>query len=232
MKIFLVVSFIFLSVSLLADDKFLQVSGECKVDVIPDRLSVSYQILVNHKEAQKSLDEAAKKNNSIIEKLKNKFKEIEISTLSYSHGPRYEWENNKRVYKDITTQYRIQVTLLNTKIVGEVLTMLGSEKLENLEGPNSFVSKELSKETYEKCLSIASADARSKADYLAKLNGVKITKPIKILETETTMQMPVRMEMNMMKSFGASADAAPVEPNIEIGKQEFNSKITIYYGIE
>lgn len=214
-------------------EKTIFVSGKCKKNISPDRVSVTITVEQLDKKQAASSEKATKKYNNILKQAKSmKLKNAEYETTEYrvfAHNP---WENRKQVFKGYKTRISLKISTSEMNKAGALLSLGNKLGLDSVRGPDSFVSDELYDKVYKNCLKIALKDAKDKGAILAAASGRKLGKVIAIKEGSGGYQHPptplyksARMEMAM----DARASAPPAQ--IEYGKQSINMSLSVYFDI-
>lgn len=227
-KLLLLFSFI-MSFSALAYtniDHSINVNGVCKKNIIPDRIKVSISVEILDKDQKVSTNKANKKYNDILQAYKNlNLKDAEFETTDYRIFPYKTWEKQKEVFKGYKTNISFTVSTSEVDKASDMLSIGHEDGQDFVSGPDSFVSDELYKTTYNECLTLASNDGEEKAKIIAKANNLKIQKLIAVYEGTHQVQSPMpvmRKSMTMMED----------RPNIELGKTSVHVNLNMYYSIK
>ena len=208
----------------------ISVQGNCEIKVIPDRGTVTFSV-ENQSKDQKT---AVSKTNDQINRLKEEIKklnlsDIEMKNTNYSVFPVREYEKEKYVDKGIRATLALEVTTSDISRIGEAMMAASKVGIQNVGALQTFLSLEKSQKEYLKCLDIAAADARTKADQLAKKLGFKVGDVINLNEVPN-IQRPIPMERGVMMMKGAMADSAPTQ--IEAGTQNYSTNIQVTFSIK
>lgn len=221
---------LFLSSLALADDpSFVQVTGRCEMQVVPDRGRVSFTAENQFKDQK----EAVKKTNAQINQLKEKIKALklqglELKTTAYNVLPVREYEKEVWVQKGTRASMTLEVTTSDIPRLGEAMTEASKVGIQIASELQTYLSNAKTKQEYLKCLDIAAEDARAKGQQLAKKLGFKLGDVIKLIESPQPVipPMPVR-GMMMAKSAGAMESAS-----VEAGQQQFTTTIEVSFRIK
>jgi uncharacterized protein YggE len=208
------------------------VIGKCQKEMEPDKVAITYTIEFLDMDQQISSDKANKQLANLKNKIAGlKLKELELATTNYTIQPLRQWENQKQIFKGHQTQIGLKVITSQTTRVGELFKISSDLKIENLSGPHFFIGKEKYQKGYQECLKIASADATTKANTLAKNLNIQLGKVIKVSETQTHQSPYPRPEMPMNLKMGRSEMMAEA-PQIDIGKQDINMDLYVEFEIK
>lgn len=233
---FLVLTLLFISSLSVADDKLkdvLSVMGLCNIDILPDRVSVSFTIEELDMNQKNSTDKASKKYNALLSKIKAlKLKNAEYQTTEYSVFPHRPWENRKQVFKGYKTRISFKVTTSEMDKTGNVLTLGDNLEQDSVRGPDSFVSDELFKKNYLACLKTAMNDAFEKAAILASSSKRKLGKVIAVHEGQGGDSRPMPMLKAMRAASPMMAMDASAPPQIEFGKDKIHVRLNVYFEMD
>ncbi len=227
---------LFFALGLMADTyqkDSISVNGECTEKINPDRIRIEFNVDVTEKKQKLSTVKA----NKIYEKLKagvNKInpKDLELNTSSYNVRPNYDYTKGRRLLRGYQTTIGLTVISSEMEKSGDIINVGNISGVNNIQGPNPFVSLKTYQEQYKKCLALAARDAKNKAQMLAKTLDVSLGNAIKVNETNHNSYQTHRPHRSMMRSKGMSMDAAESSaPNIEFGKQTLNVKLNVQFAI-
>lgn len=204
------------------------VAGECLRPVTPDRAAYSVAIEIR----DSSIRKASAKASETYDQLKNslqklRLKDVEFETTEYTLGEHREWENNKSVLKGYRARTGLRVETSEIPRIGEVIDQTAKQ---NVEGGSLsvFVSRERWKSEYQECLSTAIADARGKAERMAKAADSSLGRAISI-EEEGTHPVPMPAPMSdraMIKSAGESI------PTIDTTAAKMTVRVQVSYELK
>ncbi len=224
------------SMSLFADTyqkDSISVNGECTEKINPDRIRIEFNVEITEKKQQQSTLKA----NQIYNRLKAGVKKInpkdlELNTSSYNVHPTYDYNNRKRKLIGYKTNIGLTVISSEMEKSGDIINVGNITGVNNIQGPNPFVSLKTYQTQYKKCLAQAALDATSKAKMLASTLNVTLGKAIKVNETNHNSYQYQRPQRMMMRAKTMSMDAeAGSAPSIEFGKQSLNVKLNVQFAI-
>lgn len=231
-----------------------QVQGEGKIVAVPDVAQFSFGVITeggkNISDLQKKNSE---KSNVIISFLKEQgIEEKDIKTESYTISPRYQYYSCPPVILrgeisgggseavesfperirpcppseivGYTIQQSVSVKVRNLDKVGEILAGIAERGANNVYGPNFTIDDPvaLQNEAREKAV----AQAREKAQSLAKAGGFRLGKIVSIHEGLSGPSYPIPFYAQAEKAVGGE-----VAPQIEPGSQEVVVNVTVTYEI-
>lgn len=217
----------------------INITGTGEVLAIPDTGSFSFSVVEEGKTVATAQDASAKKVNTVIDAVKTfGVAEKDIKTDSYNSYPKYDYSSTicvqtypnycppgKQVLIGYEVNQSVSVKIRKTADAGAVLTKVGSLGVSNISGL-SFVIDDMNA-VQSQARDKAVADAKSKADALAKTLGIKLKKIVNFYESGNG---PIYYGMAAME--GKSADSAPVVPQIPTGENKITSNVTITYEVD
>jgi len=218
----------------------IDVEGYAEKMLTPDIASFSFSVTTESKDMSTAQNESAKKVNSIISffKQEGKVAENDIKTSNYNLYPRYEYRrldckdeiycDNTRVLMGYVVTQTITVKVRDIDKAGELLAAAGERGATNISGL-SFTTDDNEKVKEELILQ-ATADARRKAQNLAKELGVKLGKIVSF-HTNGDNIIPFRRENVAVMGLQKSADIA-VSPEVPVGENKITAQVTISYKID
>lgn len=226
------------------DENTISVSGTAEVSGAPDIATFSFtvsEVANNPEEAQGVI---SKKVDSILAGLNElNISDDDIQTDSYTINPRYEWSRSvdpkiavdgtsyipegRQVLIGYDVQQSVSVTLRDLDRAAEALTLFAAQGVENLYGPQFEIDEPEALEEQARLEAIA--DAKAKAERLAKDLGVKLGKIVSFSEGGNgyyPMANYARSEMAF------SMDSAGSAPELPTGMNDITSNVTIVYTIK
>jgi hypothetical protein len=201
---------------------------------VPDIASISFSIRESgntQKEVQNKVAEKSKATISLLGKAG--IAEKDIKTLSYNAYPQYDYGPQCLSYPcpppkppkiiGFEVNQSVSVKVRQTDEVGKILDILASINVTDISGPN-FEIDEVEKVQAE-ARRKAIADAKNKAENLARDLGVNLVRVVNFSEGEGG---PVFYEAKALMADGG--EAAPL-PEIPKGENKISSFVTITYEI-
>ncbi|MBU3935001.1 SIMPL domain-containing protein [Patescibacteria group bacterium] len=196
------------------------ISGEGKVYVIPDIATVQLGVTNEGDDISVIVQENTETMNNILEDIKGLgIDEKDIKTTQYSIYPRYDWTRGERIFKGYTITQQINIKIRDFSKIGDVLSK-GTENGANLVGDLQFAIDDQEK-VRQKAREEAIAQAKIKAENIAKASGLKIVKILNIQESYSPYYYG-----SVMEKSGLGGGMEILAPEIQPGQQEV--AITIY----
>lgn len=231
------------------------VSGTGDVLAIPDVGTFSFTVDEKTKTVTDAQNAASTKVNNVISAIKAMgVADVDIQTDSYNSNPTYQYNtypcpqplsdgssvssdvSSAIIYpcsqgKNVLTGYEVSqsvsVKIRKTADAGAILTKVGSFNVSYISGLNFVVDNIdlVQAQARDKAI----ADAKAKAEVLAKSLGVSLDKVISFNESGT---MPVyygAMDTASIKGMGGGTVATP--PQLPVGQNKITSNVSITYEI-
>ena len=204
----------------------ISVVGEGVVTVTPTTATVFFGVNVFDASLANAQQQAARQMDAVIARLKaSGIPEQDIQTVSYSVTPEYDFREGGsptlRGYRVVNT---VQVKVRNISALGQLIddaVAAGATQVqgvsfepENLEGLKAQARE------------LALANARAKAEQMARLTGVTLGRPILIEEADLGGVRPVPAAPERAP-LAAPAQPTPIEP----GVTEVRTTVHVVYAI-
>lgn len=228
-------------------------TGHGEVTAVPDIASVYFTISKDAKTVKEAQDAVAVIEKKALDLLKAKgVADKDIKTADASFYPKYEYKRaicppipmgvpssgvessmpspyycppGKQIITGYTASESITVKIRNTLDVSAIMQGLGTTGVSNLSGPNFTIDDEdgLKAEARKKAI----ADAREKAEVLAKDLGVRLGRVANFSESGNYYPMYYAKDAMM----GRGETSAPSPAEIPKGENTISSDVTITYEI-
>lgn len=218
----------FFSISLtMADDTQLYVRGTGYVSARPDIGLVNFTVTTSNMDASKAQAENAKIATNVINKLKNDFKveEKNIQTSGINVGPRYSYPSGgERKFEGFEVNNSLTVKTKNLSDLGKLLDAIVKSGVNNIQ--NISFDIENKRPMTLKALEQAYADAKEKAETLAKASGKKLGK-IKSVNEYQSQGMAPMPRVGMMKMAAEAMDTP-----IQTGEEAVSASVELIYELK
>ncbi|MCC2630876.1 MAG: hypothetical protein K0S38_685 [Candidatus Paceibacter sp.] len=225
----------------LTDDKAgspeITVSGKGEAFAVPDIATFSYTVTEEGKTVKEAQDKATPKTNAILAFLKGEgIVEKDIRTVGYDAQPKYDYSRKICPANSIcpssptivgyTVSQTIEIKVRDTAKAGDILSGVGSKGVSTVSGLNFTIDDEdkITAEAREQAI----ADAKAKAEVLAKDLGVKIVR-IKTFQ-ENSGGIPRFYDAKATLEVGNQSAVAP-SPEIPMGENKVTSNVQITFEI-
>lgn len=206
------------------------VDGKSSIEVIPDLVTVYMTIETNGSTTKEANDLNSEITNKVIEGLmKLGFKREEIQTQNFNIYPNNIWEDNKiktEGYKAVHS-IKLRMTSNDTSRISNVVDIAADNG-----AYLNYIDFELTPESENKykaqALKLATEDAKTKADSIAKGVNKKVIRPVKISEA-SFYYYPWRAYTN--EAGVMSAEVKQSVANIQPSTREISASVNIIYSI-
>ena len=171
--------------------KTISTIGVCLTSAPKDRIAITLNIKYLDKNASVSMKKATAKANEITEFLKSE--KLTAQTMDFNSYEKREWNDIARIQelKGIETNISIEISSDNIDKIDLVMKKFAGSQNVYLNDFRMFSSNETLKPIIEKCLGEAVANARERANALAKGDKRKAGKLLSIsYETENQDFIP------------------------------------------
>jgi uncharacterized protein YggE len=208
----------------------ISVSGSGKVFAAPDIAKISFSVITQGKKALGVFRWAIAETNNAINLMKTEgVSESDIQTTNYNIYPNYVYDKytQTQIIDSYTFNQTVSVKVRDLSKVAEILGKLSSLGVSQLTGPDFSLSDTSQAKFLIDAESQAFANAQSKAESMAKANGIKLGNIINLSESSS----PYPVYRGMMNASVAGGSSAP-SPTIETGTNEVDASVSITYEID
>jgi uncharacterized protein YggE len=204
--------------------RYITVNAEGTVKVVPDAVKIMAQVSVVDGTNAGALSKANTSSSAVRKALAaNKISTKDFATTSLSVYPEYNYTQDKgSVQIGYRASQSFTITVRNAANAGAVVDAIvnaGGDNLQ-LQGVSPFVLDN-SKAT-SAARSAAVANARAKAASYAKLLGVKLGKVNYLVESSSSVPMPI---------YGVAKASADEATTIDLGTQDITVSISVQWSI-
>lgn len=215
----------------------INVSGHGEEVAVPDIATFSFSVVSDKATVAQAQTDATKKINDITAYLTGAgVDKKDIQTSDYSVYPQYEYQqitciaypcpSGRQILKGYEVRHTTTVKVRDTAKAGDLLTGVGSKGATEVSSLNfTFDKPEM---VQDAARNKAIADAKDKADALAKQLGVKL---VRIVSYNENGNYPGPIYYSKAMGMGGGTDAAPASPEISVGQNKVTSDVTVTYEI-
>lgn len=217
------------------------VSGTGEAVATPDMAVFTFTAMNEAKDVSDAQTNVNETTNAVLDQIKALgIDESDIKTLSYNAYPRYEWNNtircvtvpcptnNERVLVGYEVSQTIEVKVRDLDRTEDVVAVLGSAELDSFNGPNFSVDDD--RDLYTEARADAIADAKEKAEALAKELGVKLGKLVSYSDGAGGGYEPPIMYARTEAAMNMDAVKAQ-SPTLPTGENEFMASVSLTYRV-
>jgi uncharacterized protein YggE len=214
------------------------VNGKGTEVVIPDIATFSFTVIEKGKTVAEAQEKATTKINATLTAVREGgVKDEDIKTISYQINPDYEYSTctqfscppQKATLVGYTVSQAIEVKIRDLEKAGDLFTTIGTNGVQNINGLNFTIDdiETVKAEAREKAI----ADARAKADVIAKQLGVRLVRVVAFNESSEMPYYYARGAGDMAATAQSAPGKAPA-PEIPGGEQEIVANVTVTYEIK
>jgi len=200
------------------------VEGIGKTAMIPDVAAMTFSISSTDISVADAQKQNTTKMNVMMEKIKaTGIANEDLQTKDYSAYEKTEWNPQKQISVSLgwVVSQSLEVKIRDTKNISTVVEIAGQNGSTSISGPTFTIDDSAKYQAIAREKGLA--DAKQKAEFVAKSLGVSIDHAIGYTEFEESNASPVPY---MSDKIGGAAVAAP---NISIGTQELKLHTTVTY---
>jgi uncharacterized protein len=211
-------------VAALADPHTITVTGQGQQSAVPDQANLSAGVATIARTADAALAANAQKMNAVFAALRNiGVPERAMQTSNFSVSPQYSNSDNSGQHiTGYQVSNQVDVTLDDTKKLGPAIDALvgsGANQINSV----SFGLRD-NGPLMTKAREAAMADARQRAETLARAGGVSVGTVLSISEGSSEMPRPVMYRMAAM--------AAPASTPTAAGEQSVSVTVSVTYELK
>jgi uncharacterized protein YggE len=217
----------------------ISVSGHGEALAVPDIATFNFSVVSEKATVADAQADATAKANAVTAYLKSAgVAEKDIQTSNYSINPQYDYTQQactngfcpggKQVLRGYEVRQSTTVKVRDTAKAGDLLAGVGGKGATELSGLNfTFDNPDA---TQNDARNKAIADAKSKADVLAKQLGVSIVRVVSFNENSGGYPMPYAYRTAGVAA-NQAMDSKAVAPEISTGQNTVSDDVTVTYEI-
>lgn len=199
--------------------------GEGREIGVPDIATIDLGALSTSKKVSEAQADNTKKMNDLVARLqKAGIGKEDMKTTQYYINPRYDYIDGRSVLAGYDVQQTLKVKIGNLDNIGLVLAIAGEVGANQIGGLNITIDDP--EPLRERARAKAVANARQKAEVLARSIGVQLSRIVAF--SESSLDEP---PIYAKESFGIGGGGAPT-PSIQSGSLEITSTVTLSYEIQ
>ena len=200
------------------------VEGIGKSMMVPDVAAMTFSISSTDITVADAQKQNSAKMNAMTEKIKaTGIADADLQTKDYSAYEKTEWNPQKQISVSVgwVVSQSLEVKIRDSKNISTVVEIAGQNGSTSISGPSFTVDDPLKYEAIAREKGLA--DAKQKAEFIAKSLNLSIDRAIGYTEYQESAQGPIPY---MSEKMGGAASSAP---NISIGTQELKLHTTVTY---
>lgn len=205
-----------------SQDRTITVNGEGKVSLLSDIATISIGVQTENKQASQAVTANSTQAADVLNKLKQfGISEKDIKTTNFNVYPRQQYDaDGKPIETSYVVENTVSVRVTDVKKVGEIIDTVVKAGANNINNIRFDVSDPSA--AYGQAIEAAMADAKAKAEVVAKAAGAKLG-PVKNVQ----VSIGGRTEQPMFREAMAAPGAAQVP--ISAGQTDVVVSVTVAY---
>jgi uncharacterized protein YggE len=206
-------------------DSLFTVSGEGKVTVVPDIGIVNLGISISRSTVKDTQTEANRVINAISAEVKKMGVDSkDIQTSNYNIYPQYDYRNTTNRITGYQITSTLTITVRDLDKLNSVIDVATANGANTVSGVSLTVNDERLKELNLQAREKAVAEAKIKAESLAKAAGISLGRIINVQESSPSYPRPMLYATDLKAGLGGGS-----ETNIQPGSTDIVSSITLSY---
>jgi len=169
--------------------------------------------------------------NEIVAELKSRGIEAkDIQTTNYSIYPNYDYLNGRQTLKNYVVSQNVNVKIRNLETIGDIVQKAATLGANQIGGLNFTIDEP--EKIKQQARELALMAAKTKAESLAKIAGVKLGKLVSFTESMSDGQIVnVRDYSLKVEGYGMGGAAAVPAPAVEAGSQDVIINVMVTYEV-
>lgn len=217
----------FSSITQTKGDAFV-VQGTGKVSVAPDIAKIDLGIQETGQILKQVQDSVNKKSQDLVNQIKKLGIEAkDIKTISYYVYPQYDYSTPTQRITGYQVSTSYEITIRDFTKINEIIASATSYGANTIGSINFDLSDNLKKKTLQEARDLAVAEAKTKAEGLAKAAGISLGKIVNVSE-----ETPLNIRPFYLPVSGGGGDEKTVtQPSVEPGTTDINVTISLSYEV-
>ena len=227
----LVVAFLaFYAFSTTVSGESVVASGIASVQVVPDLVSVYFNVETNGTSAKEAKDaNAVIVDDVVVALIKEGFARDDIVTENFNVYEDYDWSSGKRVPKGYKATHSIKVELSTDGDIGDVIDA-GIDSGAMLGYINFELSRELENQYKAEALKLAAQDARTKAGAIAEGLGAKLGGVISTSSSDFDYYPWLAYSRDGVAE--VAVNGAKIATEIQAGERTIQGRVSVTYELK
>lgn len=208
----------------------LTLSAEGSIEAVPDQATFTVGVVTESKTSETAQEENSTKVNAILEQLRQQgIADEDLQTQQLTLQPKYSYERTSgtSAITGYTARQEIEVVVRDITKAGELYAAaaaFGGNSMGNISYEYSNI-EELKQQATKSAL----RNAKARAEDLATTAGIRLGKLINF--TEQSMQTPGYPMRGFALESALDTAIAPTAPDIQPGKEEISTSVSVTYEI-
>lgn len=204
------------------------VSGEGKVTVVPDVALLSLGVEAQATTVAEAQAQAAIAMDAVMNTLDDyRVASKDIKTQYYSIYPVRRWDNGQEIFLGYRVTNTVRAKIRKIEDIGDIIDAVAGVGGDYIRISSISFTVDDPEDYYEEAREEAMADAKVKAEQLAKLGGVKLGKPTYISEGGGYTPPVIYQDYEIAGALAPPAPETPISP----GEMEIQLTVQVVYSI-
>jgi uncharacterized protein YggE len=204
--------------------KVITVAGRSTVQVEPSIAYVTVGVVTEDPDVKAAQNDNAAKMEAVYKALEGlQIPKTDIKTQSYDIYPRYDYDG--RQIEGFSVRNSIRITVRDLGNLNKVLDLTVEQGINESNEISFAVTDEERARAYQSALDAAVKDAEAKAAAIAQSTGVKLGKPLSIVESGSEMSPNMAYKEEIAYAVADRSADTPVSG----GLLEVPAEVTIHY---
>lgn len=204
------------------------VQGTGKATVAPDIAKIDLGIQESGTNLKTVQDSVNKKSQDLVAQVKKLgIADRDIKTISYYVYPQYDYTTPTQRITGYQVSTSYEITIRDFTKINDLLASVTSFGANTISGVNFDLSDDLKNKTLQSARDEAVAEAKTKAEGLAKAAGITLGKIINVTEETPSNIRPLALPM----AGGGVAEKSVTRPNVQPGTTEIDVTISLSYEV-
>jgi uncharacterized protein YggE len=204
--------------------------GVSSVSVVPDMISVYFNVETNGTSAKEAKDMNSEITNKVVDSLLSEgFEREDIETLYFNVYENFDWTAKGRVSKGYkaTHSIRVKFSTKESDKIGSVIDA-GIDAGAMLSYINFELSQSLENQYKAEVLKLATEDARIKAEAMVEGLGMKLGRVVSVSNSDFGYTPWIAYDMRGTES-SVAVKGSEVATDIQPGEQEITGRVSVVY---
>lgn len=201
-------------------------SGSGTVHATPDQADMTFGVTAQNANAKKALESASKAVDRITGAMaKAGIAKEDVQTQNVSVDPVYDYKAPKPVITGYRADITVRVTVRDIGTLGDVIGAANAAGADNIQGPAFTIADDST--FHGQAIDKAVADARKRAETMAKAAGKSVGAVVRISEVSISSPSPY-YGARELKAAGADAVSVPVS----LGQLDVMASVEVVYELK
>lgn len=201
-------------------------SGSGTVHATPDQADMTFGVTAQNQNAKKALESASKSVDRITSAMsKAGIAKEDVQTQNVNVDPVYDYKSSKPVITGYRADITVRVRVRDIGTLGDVIGAANAAGADNIQGPAFTIADD--SVFHAQAIDKAVADARKRAETMAKAAGKSVGAVVSISEVSVSSPSPYYGARDL-KAAGAEGISVPVS----LGQLDIVASVEVVYELK